>query len=125
MVYPHHIIDVARKLRQMQTPTEKLLWERLRNRKLDGLKFSRQHPFGRFVADFYCAELKLIIECEGDIHKQKDQKEYDGIRFDELKTRGLYVMRIQNEEVEKNVDGVLRKIREFRKSNTTKKRGKS
>ncbi|MBM4162656.1 MAG: DUF559 domain-containing protein [Ignavibacteria bacterium] len=53
MPYPHHIIEVARKLRKNATPAERLLWEHLRNRKLGGLKFGRQHPFGRYVADFY------------------------------------------------------------------------
>ncbi len=68
----------ARELRQEMTPAEKTLWEQLRNRKLGGFKFRRQHPLDRFIVDFYCAACKLIVEVDGDIHDL--QQERDAIR---------------------------------------------
>jgi len=72
----------ARQLRREQTPAEALLWGHLRNRRLKGLKFRRQHPVGRFVADFYCAQHRLIVELDGAVHQR--QREYDDLRTEEL-----------------------------------------
>ena len=58
----------ARKLRQSSTDAEKLLWQTLRNRRLNGLKFRRQHPIDTYIADFCCLEKRLIIEVDGDYH---------------------------------------------------------
>jgi very-short-patch-repair endonuclease len=97
---------LARNLRKNQTPSEKLLWTVLRRKSLSGYKFLRQHPiFYRvknnwvefFIADFYCAELKLIIELDGRIHE--NHKEYDSERDSKLLNKGIYVVRIQNEEI--------------------------
>jgi very-short-patch-repair endonuclease len=110
MPYPHHIIDVTRKLRKNATPAERLLWQHLRNRKLGGLKFGRQHPFGRYVADFYCAELKLIVEIEGGIHDEAGQQEHDRVRFEELELRGLRILRFSNSELLQNTRRVLQQI---------------
>jgi very-short-patch-repair endonuclease len=110
MPYPHHIIEVARKLRKNATPAERLLWQHLRNRKLGGLKFVRQHPFGRYVADFYCAELKLVVEIEGGIHDEEGQQEYDRKRFEEMQLRGLRILRFANSEVLENTEGILQQI---------------
>jgi very-short-patch-repair endonuclease len=109
---PHysHLTRIARELRRKQTPAESLLWDRLRNRKLAGLKFKRQHRVGRFIVDFYCAELELIVELEGGIHDRPDQRVYDGLRVEDLEARGLRVLRIRNQEVLGDAEGVLRKI---------------
>ena len=95
--YPHYIIDLSRELRKRATTAEKLLWEHLRNRKLDGLKFRRQHHFGRYISDFYCAELFLVIELEGGIHERKDQREYDEHRDEVLESRRLTILKFKNE----------------------------
>jgi len=101
------------------TPEEKILWSNLRNRKLKGLKFLRQHPIVYdtirnkpkfFIPDFYCAEKKLIIEVDGKIHEF--QKDYDERREEILRNMGLRVIRFKNEEF-KDISVVLRKIREF------------
>ena len=106
----------ARELRQRMTDAESLLWINLRNRKFHGLKFLRQHPIIYdtynnkplyFIADFYCAEKKLIIEVDGKIHDF--QKEEDQHREEILKSLKLAVLRIKNEEVD-NVHAVLEKI---------------
>jgi very-short-patch-repair endonuclease len=95
------------------------LWQNLRNRKLLGLKFLRQHPivYGGsefspdfFVADFYCEEKKSIIELDGKYHDF--QKDFDENRDSILKELGLRTLRIRNEDL-KNVSEVLKKIREF------------
>lgn len=111
------ITELARDLRKNQTASEKLLWQNLRNRKLNGFKFNRQFPivYGRnfdgtslfFIADFYCHEKKLIIELDGKIHEF--QKEYDKERDAILNDLGLRVIRIKNEELE-NISKVLEKI---------------
>lgn len=64
----------ARLLRKVSTEAEDLLWQELRNRKLMGLKFRRQHPLKNFVADFYCAEKNLVIEVDGNVHQGRWQK---------------------------------------------------
>lgn len=113
------IVDITRELRRLQTPEEKELWEKLRNPKFNGLKFLRQHPIVYaykdytplfFVADFYCAEKKLVIELDGKIHEF--QKDYDENRDSILKELGLRVLRIKNAELS-NLETVLQKIIEF------------
>jgi len=102
----------ARELRISSTEAEKLLWENLRNRRLNGLKFRRQHPISQFVADFYCNDRQLVVELDGDIHNEKEVNEYDKGRTFELEKLGLMVIRFRNEEVLSNVSEVLRKILE-------------
>ena len=108
--YPHNIIERARQLRQRHTSAEELLWQRLRRHQLKGLKFKRQHRIGKYIIDFYCAELDLVVELQGAIHEKPLQREYDKRRFNEFEIRGLSVIRIRNEEVFENVNGVLNRI---------------
>jgi very-short-patch-repair endonuclease len=107
---PGYIYDLYRKLRQKQTDAEKFLWECLRRERLNGLKFRRQHPIGRYIADFYCPEAHLVIELDGRIHRVKDQKDYDKVHQEIIELRGIRVLRIKNEEIEQNIEGVLRKV---------------
>ncbi|MBI4810284.1 MAG: endonuclease domain-containing protein [Ignavibacteriales bacterium] len=112
--YPHYIIDVARQLRKRSTISEKILWERLRRHQLDGLKFKRQNHIGRYIVDFFCSELNLIIELEGGIHEKEIQKEYDVVRFEELESRGFKILRIKNDEVIDDIENVLKKILKYK-----------
>ena len=100
----------ARGLRKNSTGAELLLWNELRNSKLNGFKFRRQHPMNRFVADFYCHEAKLVIEIDGDIHQIAENKEHDDGRTYELKELGLKVIRFTNEEVLHSMKEVLNRI---------------
>jgi len=109
--------QIARELRQRMTPSEEILWKELRNRKLGGYKFRRQHPivYERildkdhfFVADFYCAEKKFVLELDGKIHES--QQEYDQIRDAIIREKGVTVLRMKNEEVN-NLGVALEKIR--------------
>ena len=97
----------ARELRQPQTPAERTLWSRLRNRQL-GPKFRRQHPIGRFIVDFYCAQAKLAIEIDGDTHA--DQVEYDAERTAWLAEQGVRVVRFTNRQVHRQIEDVLQAI---------------
>ena len=110
------ILKRARRLRRNQTPSEYKLWQVLRAKRLNGIKFLRQHPFiyesNRndyffFVPDFYCARYKLVIELDGKIHEY--QKEHDKDRELILKDRDLKVLRIKNEELN-DIEKVKRKI---------------
>lgn len=105
------IFENAKELRRQLTNAEKKLWNVLRNRKLLGYKFRRQHPINNFIADFYCHEKHLVIELDGDIHDLPEQIEYDEDRTYELEELGVIVIRFTNNEVEKGFDKVLEKIK--------------
>src|ERR1700745_2679562 len=84
----------ARQLRRESTSAEGLAWELLRNRRMLGLKFRRQHVIAGFVADFYCAERRLVLELDGPSHSAGMRSEYDAARTALLESRGLRVVRI-------------------------------
>jgi very-short-patch-repair endonuclease len=105
------LYQYGRELRQSSTKAEKILWEYLRNRKLDGLKFRRQHPIDKFIADFYCHEKKLVVELDGAVHDDKMNAQYDEARTYELKGSGIKVIRFRNSEVENDIVVVLKKIK--------------
>lgn len=107
-----NIQDKAKELRLKQTKAEKVLWNELRNKKLNGCKFRRQHPVMQFIADFYCHEKKLIIEIDGDIHSKPENKEYDSYRTYELEQFDIKVLRFTNEQVLNYLEFVLNKIKE-------------
>ncbi|MBT3605014.1 MAG: endonuclease domain-containing protein [Candidatus Latescibacteria bacterium] len=98
----------ARELRKNLTPSEKVLWQSLRGRKCNGWKFRRQHPIGRFIVDFYCAEIRLIVEVDGGVHLEREL--YDAERTELLEKQGYRVIRFSNEEVFQNLDRVLMRI---------------
>ncbi|MDF3040461.1 MAG: hypothetical protein K0Q71_3167 [Thermomicrobiales bacterium] len=101
-------VPAARDLRTHQTPSEVLLWGALRSRRLDGLKFRRQHPIGPFVVDFCCPDRRLIVELDGAVHD--GQPEHDAEREDLLKAAGYRVLRFRNEAVRADLSDVLQVI---------------
>ena len=102
-------IAIAQYLRKNLTIPEKLLWQNLRNKKLDGFKFRRQHPVYRYILDFYCSEIKLAIEVDGNIHQNRN--DYDEYRDEILKNIGIQVLRFTNKEIIEDIDQVLIKIK--------------
>jgi very-short-patch-repair endonuclease len=108
-----------RYLRQNSTTSEKIIWQKLRNRQVGKFKFKRQYNIGKFIVDFYCDEIKLIIEIDGDVHAY--QKEHDKKRQIFLENRGLKIIRYTNYEVRTNLVGVLedilRRCEELKKGN--------
>jgi len=105
--------QIAEILRKIETYPEKKLWEALKNKKLDGLKFRRQHPINRFIVDFYCHQYKLVIELDGSVHDNEEVKARDIEREKELRSYGLNVLRFSNSEVITNFATVLIKIKQI------------
>ncbi|MGM0622175.1 MAG: endonuclease domain-containing protein [Bacteroidota bacterium] len=108
-----HIFEKAKMLRKNMTEAELSLWEKLKGKKMLGLRFRPQHPIDIFIADFYCHPLKLVIEIDGGIHKSRDQKEYDFGREGELENWGIKVIRFTNEDVENEMSRVLEDIEQI------------
>jgi very-short-patch-repair endonuclease len=86
-----------------------VLWELLRDRRLSGAKFRRQHPIGPFVADFFCADARLVVEADGAPHRHQRQR--DAARDLWLESLGLTVLRFFNRDILEHMDEVLRRIR--------------
>ena len=107
---PSTIKARAKELRRPLTPQERTLWQRLRNRQLNGLKFRRQHFIHHFILDFYCHEHQLAVEIDGDSHAEPAQLRYDQARTEWLAEHGIRVIRFTNREVEHNLAGVLAEI---------------
>ena len=107
---PQYLVKLCREFRRNPTVTEAFIWSCLRNRQLHGYKFRRQRPIGRYIVDFYCAELRLVIEVDGAVHQEKDQMEYDTIRQEEIEIRGYKVIRISTSEIRRNPSNALSKI---------------
>ncbi|WP_392340444.1 endonuclease domain-containing protein [Moritella marina] len=95
---------------------EKKLWQHIRKKQL-GIKFRRQHGIGRYIADFYCSEHKLVIELDGDSHNSLEAQTYDKERNMFMRQVGLNVLRFTNQEVFTNIEGILEQIKEQMKSN--------
>ena len=104
------ILRIAAELRKNMTPAEKLLWERLRKRQVEGFRFRRQHPIHIVVVDFFCYEAMLVIEVDGAVHEDSYQKERDIERTKILNSFGLREIRFKNEEIIKDIDSVIKKI---------------
>ena len=105
------IFERAKALRENMTEAEFNLWEFLRSKRLLNLRFRAQHPIDRFIADFYCHPLKLVIEIDGGIHKTKEQREYDINREAELDRFEIKVIRFANEEIDDNINLVVNRIK--------------
>lgn len=91
--------DFARRLRRDATDAEKRLWSALRDRRLRGFKFRRQHPVPPYVLDFCCVEIGLCIELDGGGHLEPEQQRHDAARSDFLVQQGIKVVRLTNYEV--------------------------
>ena len=98
----------ARELRQRSTHSEFRLWALLRGRRFVGFKFRRQHPLGKYIADFYCADAALVIELDGESHVGRQQQ--DSVRQQWLEAQGLKVIRCWDHELFGNTDGLLELI---------------
>ena len=106
-------------LRKNMPKTEIILWSKIRRKQILDCRFRRQYSVGAYVLDFYCPEMKLAIEIDGDSHCRASAEEYDKLREDEVKQLGIQFLRFQNTDVYKNLNGVLQtiyeKIEELRK----------
>jgi len=102
----------TRKLLRNNLPlAEQLLWFRIKNNRIKGYKFRRQHSIGKFVVDFYCPKASLAIELDGDSHFESDStKQLDVKRQEFIESLGIKVIRFSNNEIYQNLDGVLEVI---------------
>lgn len=101
----------ARELRRNQTDCERVLWSKLRNRQFLDLKFRRQHKIDYYIVDFICLENKIIIELDGGQHNTPEGISYDQDRTKHLQSKGYKILRFWNNDVLKQTDSVLEKIR--------------
>ena len=103
----------ARALRESSTDAERLLWSHLRDRRLAGYKFRRQHPIGPFFADFACVEAKLVVELDGGQHFHDEALATDARRSTVLARSGFHVLRFSNREMLAEPDAVLHVIHDW------------
>lgn len=113
MFYEAHgsIFNNARMLRGSQTAAEKLLWMHVKENKLNGLRFKRQHPVSTFIADFYFHKAKLVIEIDEVYHNSAKQRISDSNRDAVMAELGLKVLRFTEQEVIHYIDEVLNRIK--------------
>ena len=103
---------LARGLRKRQTDAERALWNKLRSKQIEGVKFRRQQPIGPYIVDFVSLERKLIIEIDGGQHNERKVREKDQEREEWLKEKGYQILRFWNNDVLTNIEGVLERIKE-------------
>jgi very-short-patch-repair endonuclease len=102
----------AEELRKKMTQAESVLWDVLKNG-IKGFKFRRQHPIDIYIADFYCHKRLLVIELDGEIHYNKENREKDLARTIELEVFGINVIRFSNKEVLTELSNVIERIEKF------------
>ena len=102
----------AKELRKYETEAEKILWAKLSKNQLMGLHFRRQNPISRFIADFYCPKINLVIEVDGSIHDLPENEAYDLGRSEILNDFGITLIRFPNEQIINNIENTINKIEE-------------
>ncbi len=107
------LFRLAENMRKNSTEAEKILWKHLKKFRPTGYIFRRQHPLDIFIADFYCHKIKLVIEVDGDIHLNKENKNYDDSRSGELERYGISVKRFKNDEIINDIDSVISDIKQI------------
>lgn len=111
--YNKQLKELARKLRNDSTLGEALLWNELKNKQMHGYDFHRQKPLLKYIADFYCRDLDLIIEIDGQYHNYEEVFELDLQREKELAAYDLTIIRFTEQEVRKDMVNVLRTVEGF------------
>ena len=104
------LTERARELRQSETFAEEIAWNLLRDRKAFGLKFRRQQPLGGYIVDFYCHELRLVVELDGEVHSQPSRVKRDARRKAALQRLGYRVLCFPNGMVLRDPDAFLEKV---------------
>ncbi len=103
-------IQNARSLRKNATASERILWDSLRGRRLNGWKFRRQHPIGQFVVDFFCRKKCVAVELDGEVHTQIEVADHDAVRDKFLRLQGVKILRFPNNRVLEDLQRVLEEI---------------
>ncbi len=118
------LVELVRELRKKPTSAEGLFWQLLRNRQLLEFRFRRQHQFGDYVADFYCHEAQLVIECDGSVHETNELWHHDQDRDAYMIAQGLRVLRFTNDRILNETENVLEEIAKYLPSPSEKDRGR-
>jgi len=100
----------AKDLRKNLTKAEAIIWNYLKGKKIEGVKFRRQFPIGIYIVDFAAVEIKLIIEIDGATHSSDDRVKYDNARTQFLTSQGWKVIRVWNNDIYNNLNGILQSI---------------
>jgi len=106
---PITLTETAKDLRKRMTDAERVLWQRLKAKQLDGLKFRRQEQIGRFIVDFVCHDKAIVIEADGGQHAAEREKDEERTQW--LNSQGYTVLRYWNNEILTNTEGVMESIR--------------
>ena len=97
-------------LRNNATPAEASLWRALKNKQVENLKFRRQFGFGPYILDFYCPQIRLCVELDGEVHRSYDTEMYDMVRTEFLQKNNVHVIRFNNEIVFRNTNGIIEEV---------------
>jgi len=106
-----HVYEKAKNNRSELTQAEQILWEAIRLKKLDGIKFRSQHAIGAYIVDFYCHAAKLAIEVDGEYHLGSNQLEYDVERTKLIEASGVKILRFSNNQIINCLAEVLEEIK--------------
>jgi very-short-patch-repair endonuclease len=121
--YEPWLKPIAKKLRKDMTLGEVLLWQELKRRQMLGYDFDRQRPIGRYIVDFYCKDLMLAIEVDGDSHYHDDAPEKDAVRQAALEELGVRFLRFDDTDVKQHMDTVIATIHQWIVENREKDMG--
>ncbi len=105
--------DLRKSLRNNATIPEAILWRRLKGKQVNGLKFRRQFGVGPYVLDFYCPEIRLSIELDGEVHNNYSVEEYDNIRTSFLNENNIREFRFKNDVVYHNIENIVEEIIQY------------
>ncbi len=103
------LTETAKELRRSMTDAERILWQSLKAKQLNGLKFRRQEQIGRFIVDFICFERGVVVEADGGQHALEKEKDEERTRW--LNSQGFTVLRFWNNDIITNTEGVMEAIR--------------
>lgn len=106
------VFENARDLRHKMTEAERILWGMVSKKQIMNYRFRRQHPIGKFIADFYCHQAKLVIEVDGEIHDHPDHLKYDAERTRELESLGIRVLRFTNRQIFSQLEETIQIIKD-------------
>ena len=109
-------LELARQFRKNPTESEDAVWQMLRNRQIRNLKWRRQQVIDGFIADFYCAELNVVLEIDGSVHDKEEVKEYDAYRTSVFESKGIKTFRLRNEDCDKQhltelIENIIKSVR--------------
>jgi very-short-patch-repair endonuclease len=109
----------AKELRRPMTRAEVILWTRLQKRQVQGLHFRRQHPVAPYIPDFSCVKARLIVEVDGATHSTEDERGHDERRRQYLEEQGWTILRVWNDEIYRNENGVVETMMDWARAGIT------